>query len=98
MTKLPENVINFLRAYAKWAYEDGAPDNKPFWRYLGLCSNADRTRDIYGVEHSDILKHTGGSYPFGGEITYWDEFFRGAAHLNELRKAWVLARIKEADE
>lgn len=87
---------NFYVAYAKWLAE-GAPDNKPFSRATGLCSN------LYDYVHPDLSGEASKqlheqfevaglhlTLPFNhDETAYHREQDTRTCHLNSQRIAWV---------
>ena len=94
----------FYTAYAQWI-EAGAPDDKPFSRKYGLCSNLRRhikdsegrnallaleVRDLMDVEFDQAkLDH---NYPFGE--TYFEEARNRTMHTNQRRINWVFDRAE----
>lgn len=99
MTKVDEGLYEFLKAYAKWAYEDGAPEGKPFTRLFGLCYNCD---GHFGIEshklHKALFDDFGANvYPFSPPA-YESGKRTETQHLDQNRKAWVLGKIKEYED
>jgi len=93
MNKPSEDLYKFLKKYAKWAYEDGAPEGRPFTRALGLCYNCDATLK---VQLTEALFADFGPFdcPFG--ISAYAKCTRTKTqHLDQNRKAWVLKKIEE---
>jgi len=96
MTKIDEGLYKFLKAYAKWAYEDGAPEGKPFTRKHGLCNNCAGHFRIELHKLYQALFYDFGltSYPFSHSAYKSGERTK-TQHLDPNRKAWVLGKIKE---
>lgn len=100
-------LLSFLRAYAKWAYENGAPESPIFDNSYGLCSNF----DAYVNENFPGLAYSAGSElskmflaegldpscPFGGMDAYDQDATMATQHSNPLRRAWVLRKLSEHD-
>lgn len=88
-----------LKAYAKWAYEDGAPKHNShgFSDLFGLCSNMtdfgvygayDTLSQMFAAEGLNTLN------PFAtNEGEDWVD-----KHKNPVRKAWVLKKIAEYEK
>lgn len=90
MSVVSKEIYEFLKAYAQWAYTDGAPEHKIFRRAAGLCINAAHYGiEIAYVKFADIFTSEGldGVSPFGDGTSN--------ETLNPRRKAWVLKTIKE---
>lgn len=99
MTKVDEGLYKFLKAYAKWAYEDGAPEGKPFTRKFGLCYNCEAYfEDSLHKLHKALFDDFGANaYPFSPPA-YESGKRTKTQHLDPNRKAWVLGKIKEYED
>ena len=89
-------MLKFLKDYYAWL-QAGAPDNEPFSRKVGLCSNIN---EKYGFDAKLTLRRTlrdtmkDAVYPFnknGNE--YNDEVENQTMHLNPKRIEWVKKMI-----
>lgn len=99
-------LLSFLRAYAKWAYEDGVPEHPIFDNSCGLCTNLDNyAKVVFPFRRSETKRellamfHDEGlctSYPFGMEAHYQDAIM-ATQHSNPARRAWVLRKLSEDD-
>lgn len=85
----------FYRAYAKWL-DDGAPEDKPFARCFGLCSNTFRYSNEVGhrIENEMRIQFKNAdlpvNYPFNDSSRYYDEEAAfNQMHLNPNRIQWV---------
>lgn len=84
-------ILSFLESYLKWV-EDGAPQDKPFNRAFGLCTNA----AIYGIDFYIMAGHFHIDAPFNsGTDEYNHDSRLGNHHLNLFRIQWVKDKIKE---
>lgn len=108
MTKISKDLYEFLKSYAKWAYEGGAPAGEPFSRAYGLCAAASiYDRKIFYVDQMGVsyalsrrLRDEFGSaasHPFG-KNAYIAASQIGSQHLDSNRRAWVLKTIAEYEE
>jgi hypothetical protein len=81
-----------LTCWLHWA-ENGAPRGKPFWRFLGLCTNTPYLlrAELYKVLEADFGDRQ--TYPFGGEEQYNAERDDCTAYLNPQRLAWVRGKV-----
>lgn len=98
---MSSDLRQFYTAYAAWL-RNGAPQNAPFNRGCGLCSNARifaRKASIWCESVDELYQellhqfHNAAFdnpyYPFGGIEVYHREATRGTAYLNPARIAWV---------
>lgn len=89
----------FLTAYIEWV-DAGAPDNEPFERSFGLCSNTDGyAKSLAELEKLDaeicaMFEADGLStaYPFGFDA-YNDAASRHTQHLHKPRIDWVRSKL-----
>jgi len=91
---------SFYQAYTAWL-DDGAPEDAPFSRCNGLCSNLIRFMKQQAVslaqcwplanelEQQFDSRGLSDSYPFGDVEEYENECNANECHLNPLRIAWV---------
>jgi hypothetical protein len=103
---MSQELLSFLRAYAKWAYEDGAPESPIFDNTCGLCTNLDNyAKEIFPgrrseTKHELLLMFSAEDlstvYPFGS-AAYDQDTIRAMQHSNPLRRAWVLRKLSEHD-
>lgn len=95
------DLIDFLKAWYEWA-TNGAPEGKPFFRSVGLCSNVEEYfvegPEIGTVEREIEAIFSGDEYPFGGPADYETRRVKGTQHLCPKRLAWVRERLIEAGE
>lgn len=99
-------LLSFLRAYAKWAYEDGAPESPIFDNTCGLCANLDnyaeevfhwsRSKTMSELLRMFLAEGLDPSYPFGADA-YDQDTIMATQHSNPLRRAWVLRKLSEHD-
>lgn len=99
-------LLSFLHAYAKWAYEDGAPESQIFDNSCGLCTNLDNyAKEVFPFRRHETMSELSQafyadmldpSYPFG-----WDRYvldYAGSTqHSNLVRRTWVLRKLSEDD-
>jgi len=100
-------LLSFLRAYAKWAYENGAPESPIFDNTCGLCSNLDSyAKEVFPFRRSETkselskmfyVEGLDPSYPFGGMDAYDQDTIMATQHSNPDRRAWVLRKLSEDD-
>lgn len=88
------DLIAFLKSWHDWA-TNGAPDQHPYWRKFGLCTNCpwglrDELRTNLHKEFGDWLG------PFGGD--YYARARAETQHECPVRLAWVRAKLVEAGE
>lgn len=87
------DLIAFLKAWYDWA-TNGAPDNAPFSRDVGLCSNA----SLWGLLHEETMRIFGQrEFPFG-QGDYHQRWRDRTQHECPKRLAWVRERLVEAGE
>lgn len=100
---MSDHLKAFLSAWLEWV-EAGAPDQKPFSRRWGLCSNLiDWSRHLDTEERAELEKvldrmfsEDGLSqcHPFG-EVEYFEARARYEQHLNAARIAWVRSKVEQ---
>lgn len=92
------DLIAFLKAWHEWA-TTGAPEDKPFTRKYGLCTNLGWT---FGLDAKDDLFHLlerdmgDAIEPFGED--YAERRVAQTQHECPKRLAWVRAKLAEAGE
>lgn len=100
-------MLEFLKAWLKWATEDGAPDRKPFNRRFGLCFEIVVWSKLPGNQGKvntprialDCLFQQDGLcdvYPFGVGA-YGRRLYEGTQHLDPNRLAWVRKTIEKLE-
>jgi hypothetical protein len=98
---MSDDLIAFLKAWHDWA-TNGAPNGKPFFRCVGLCSNVEEFFDegpvVGKVEREIEGIFSGEEFPFGGPVAYEDRRVKESQHKNPERLAWVRAKLVEAGE
>lgn len=99
------HLIEFLTAWKDWA-ESGAPEEKPFSHWTGLCYNyyeylLDRNitdfDNLVALRVELLKQFHGADYPFGGKEQYFHERRTSSRHRNPARLAFVnsiLAGVK----
>lgn len=87
------DLIAFLKAWYEWA-TNGAPDNEPYSRLVGLCANCDDTHPAAFPELEALFED---DYPFGAE-DYRARQSADTMHECPKRLAWVRERLIEAGE
>lgn len=103
MTQSKE-LTEFYQAYKKWL-EEGAPAERPFFRYWGLCSNFTAWAHDYGAMNRQTIFTVGRELtqqfadagldifmPFNamkGGDNYTEEAASHQTHLNPKRIQWV---------
>jgi len=102
---MSKEMRDYLAAYLAWV-ESGAPDQAPFRRAFGLCSNVDfvypsgtAEGDRVSVELSEAFAACAldPDYPFGGYSVYWDAHMKGTQHENEHRLAWIREQLNRPE-
>lgn len=99
-------LLSFLRAYAEWAYEDGAPESQIFDNSCGLCTNLDNyAKEVFPFRRSETKRELlrmfraedlCASYPFG-DTAYEQDTIMATQHSNPVRRAWVLRKLSGYD-
>ena len=103
---MSEHLKAFLSAWLDWV-DIGAPDETPYSRGTGLCSNFETY--LFGFDYSwqeaesevdgltSIFRSEGLDkwYPFGGEDEYCRALCEDEQHLNESRIQWVRAKVSQ---
>jgi hypothetical protein len=87
--------LNFLKAYAEWAWVYNAENPYGFSKRWGLCSNAQRM-DVGALRvlKPRLVECFGEClHPFGSSYQYSEDTYYGTHHLNPARKAFVLSEI-----
>lgn len=103
---ISEQLYAFLKAWLNWA-ENGAENDKPFIRSVGLCRSArnyaeDNFGNIVGGIVGELIsiwreEHLDHCYPFG-EDEYLASRLKNSQHKDPNRLAWVKSKIKEYED
>ena len=95
-----EKLLKFLEAWYTWLRE-GAKEDKPFSREVGLCTNtsympdADETSSVVEALKREFIRDgLIEDFPFG-EDEYDEAQAHDTMHLDRNRIAWVQAKIEQ---
>lgn len=96
------HLKQFLTEWLAWV-DNGAVEQDPFERGVGLCGSLDRwvrrvfpdNNDLQQEVYDELQELLFGDYPFGGKELYSREAMHNEMHTNELRLAWVRRMIGE---